>query len=146
MNVAGFQGGSAHERLCRADPMGIDRPPFSGCFGDGHVYSFGLKPGAHSGNPEEDSPVPKGRTSARLITAAGATRSVLVMFGFLLEWPTILTLAMFPVLVFMYWRPSMSEERDAFGEKYAVYKRITPAFIPWIRQGRRDQNAPLPGS
>ena len=27
---------------------------------------------------------------------------VLVMFGFLLQWPTILTLAMFPALVFMY--------------------------------------------
>lgn len=27
---------------------------------------------------------------------------ILVMFGFLLQWPTLLTLAMFPVLVFMY--------------------------------------------
>ena len=29
---------------------------------------------------------------------------VLIMFGFLLQWPTILTLAMFPVLVWMYVR------------------------------------------
>jgi protein-S-isoprenylcysteine O-methyltransferase Ste14 len=29
---------------------------------------------------------------------------ILVMFGFLFQWPTLLTLAMFPVLVFMYVR------------------------------------------
>lgn len=67
---------------------------------------------------------------------------VLVMFGFLLEWPTILTLAMFPVLVFMYWRLARSEEKDtlaAFGERYAAYKRVTPAFLP--RLTRRDRGA-----
>jgi len=67
---------------------------------------------------------------------------VLVMFGFLLEWPTILTLAMFPVLVFMYWRLARSEEKDtlaAFGERYAAYTRVTPAFLP--RLTRRDRNA-----
>jgi protein-S-isoprenylcysteine O-methyltransferase Ste14 len=36
---------------------------------------------------------------------------VLIMFGFLLQWPTILTLAMFPVLVWMYVRLARSEER-----------------------------------
>ena len=36
---------------------------------------------------------------------------VLVMFGFLLQWPTVLTLAMFPILVVMYWRLAKSEER-----------------------------------
>ena len=63
---------------------------------------------------------------------------VLVMFGFLMQWPTILTLAMFPVLVFMYWRLSMTEEREAlatFGEQYAAYRQVTPAFFP--RLGRR---------
>jgi protein-S-isoprenylcysteine O-methyltransferase Ste14 len=66
---------------------------------------------------------------------------VAVMFGFLLQWPTILTVAMFPVLVFMYWRLSMTEEKEAmaaFGEAYAAYKRTTPAFFP--RLGRRDRN------
>jgi protein-S-isoprenylcysteine O-methyltransferase Ste14 len=65
---------------------------------------------------------------------------VLVMFGFLLEWPTILTLAMFPFLVFMYWRLSMNEEKEAlatFGEPYAAYRRATPAFFP--RLGRRGR-------
>ena len=43
------------------------------------------------------------------------------MFGFLLQWPTLLTLAMFPVLVVMYVRLAISEERDsekAFGEAW----------------------------
>jgi protein-S-isoprenylcysteine O-methyltransferase Ste14 len=36
---------------------------------------------------------------------------ILVMFGFLLQWPTLLTLAMFPVLVWMYVRLARQEER-----------------------------------
>jgi protein-S-isoprenylcysteine O-methyltransferase Ste14 len=58
---------------------------------------------------------------------------VLVMFGFLLQWPTLLTLAMFPVLVFMYVRLAIAEEREAlaeFGPTYAQYMRNVPAFIP----------------
>lgn len=58
---------------------------------------------------------------------------VLVMFGFLLQWPTLLTLAMFPVLVFMYARLARIEEREAlveFGAAYEQYMRETPAFIP----------------
>ena len=62
---------------------------------------------------------------------------VLVMFGFLLQWPTILTLAMFPVLVWMYASLARQEERDAFstfGEAYAAYAAQVPAFIPrWHR-------------
>lgn len=37
---------------------------------------------------------------------------ILVMFGFLLQWPTLLTLAMFPVLVWMYVRLARQEERE----------------------------------
>jgi protein-S-isoprenylcysteine O-methyltransferase Ste14 len=58
---------------------------------------------------------------------------VITMFGFLLQWPTILTVAMFPVLVFMYWRLALAEEREVtaeFGETYLAYKAVTPAFIP----------------
>lgn len=58
---------------------------------------------------------------------------VLIMFGFLLQWPTLLTLAMFPVLVFMYMRLAKSEERDIeaeFGEAYKSYAAVTPRFIP----------------
>lgn len=61
---------------------------------------------------------------------------VLIMFGFLLQWPTILTILMFPVLVFMYARLAVSEEKEMerdFGKHYREYKEKTPAFIPNIR-------------
>jgi protein-S-isoprenylcysteine O-methyltransferase Ste14 len=58
---------------------------------------------------------------------------VLILFGFLLQWPTILTLAMFPVLVFMYGYLAKREEADMaaqFGKAYESYVAITPRFIP----------------
>ncbi len=58
---------------------------------------------------------------------------VLVMSGFLLQWPALLTLAMFPVLVFMYVRLARAEEREAlaeFGPAYETYMRAVPAFVP----------------
>jgi protein-S-isoprenylcysteine O-methyltransferase Ste14 len=64
---------------------------------------------------------------------------IAIMFGFLLQWPTILTLAMFPVLVFMYARLAKREERemtDGLGAAYRDYARTTPAFIPRLRQAR----------
>jgi protein-S-isoprenylcysteine O-methyltransferase Ste14 len=69
---------------------------------------------------------------------------VLIMFGFLLQWPTILTLAMFPVLCFMYVRLAISEEHDAqhcFGEQWAAYAARTPRFIPHLRGGSRPRAA-----
>ena len=35
-----------------------------------------------------------------------------IMVGFLLQWPTIPTLVMFPVLVYVYWRLARTEERE----------------------------------
>ena len=58
---------------------------------------------------------------------------IVIMFGFLLQWPTLPTLAMFPVLVFMYARLARREEQEtraAFGEAYARYAQNVPAFIP----------------
>ena len=58
---------------------------------------------------------------------------VLVMFGFLLQWPTLVTLAMFPVLTIMYVRLARSEEREAlasYGDAYKTYMSQVPAFIP----------------
>ena len=58
---------------------------------------------------------------------------VLIMFGFLLQWPTILTLVMFPILVWMYVRLALKEERDAeteFGDEYRAYTAVTPRFWP----------------
>jgi protein-S-isoprenylcysteine O-methyltransferase Ste14 len=61
---------------------------------------------------------------------------ILIMLGFLFQWPTILTLLMFPVLVWMYTRLAKSEEADAkkeFGEVWNTYASKTPAFIPRLK-------------
>ncbi len=58
---------------------------------------------------------------------------ILIMIGFLLQWPTLITLVMFPILVMMYVRLARREEREAlaeFGDVYANYAAATPAFIP----------------
>lgn len=58
---------------------------------------------------------------------------VLIMFGFLVQWPTILTLAMFPVLVYMYVHLARREDREVaaeFGAAYTRYATRVPAFIP----------------
>lgn len=60
---------------------------------------------------------------------------VLIMFGFLLQWPTLVTLAMFPALVFMYAYLARHEEADMraqFGEAYLRYAARTPRFIPGL--------------
>lgn len=60
---------------------------------------------------------------------------VLVMLGFLLQWPTLLTLAMFPVLVAMYVHLAREEEREAlkqFGDEYRRYMARTPGYFPHI--------------
>lgn len=62
------------------------------------------------------------------------------MFGFLLQWPTLLTLAMFPVPVFMYVRLAISEEHDSereFGEAWGAYAAETPRFILTWGDGSR---------
>ena len=56
--------------------------------------------------------------------------------GFLVQWPTLLTLIMFPILVMMYVRLAHREEREIsaeFGEAYTRYTARTPAFFPHLR-------------
>ncbi len=58
---------------------------------------------------------------------------VMIMFGFLLQWPTILTVIMFPILVYMYYRLARREEQDSretFGQAWEIYAAHVPAFIP----------------
>lgn len=67
---------------------------------------------------------------------------ILIMVGFLVQWPTVLTLAMFPVLVVMYWRLALREEQDVraeLGDEYARYAARVPAFVP--RFGRMMQGS-----
>jgi len=73
---------------------------------------------------------------------------VLIMFGFLIQWPTLLTLAMFPVLTYMYVRLAQREERDVaaeFGDAYRRYAARTPAFVPrWHRLSGADTGRGAP--
>lgn len=68
---------------------------------------------------------------------------VLIMFGFLLQWPTLVTLVMFPVLVTMYVRLAGREEKEAyatFGEDWERYAARVPRFFPRSRD--RVENWP----
>lgn len=62
---------------------------------------------------------------------------IIIMFGFLLQWPTLPTIIMFPILVYVYVRLAKREEQESlkvFGEAYTNYMRETPAFIPGLNQ------------
>ena len=64
------------------------------------------------------------------------TAFIVIMVGFLVQWPTLPTLLMFPVLVWLYIRLARREEKEAlamFGEQYAQYAENTPRFIPELR-------------
>ena len=62
---------------------------------------------------------------------------VLILLGFLLQWPTLLTLVMFPILLIMYARLAINEEaemRKQFGAEFDAYAANTPRFVPaWRR-------------
>jgi protein-S-isoprenylcysteine O-methyltransferase Ste14 len=63
---------------------------------------------------------------------------VIIMFGFLVQWPTLPTLVMFPILVWTYVRLAKREEGAAlneFGDLYREYMRRVPAFIPKRHSG-----------
>jgi len=69
---------------------------------------------------------------------------MLIMLGFLIQWPTLLTLVMFPILVWMYVRLAQHEEREVraeFGDTYTGYASTTPAFVPRLGWTRRRQRA-----
>lgn len=66
---------------------------------------------------------------------------VVIMLGFLLQWPTLISLLMFPILVAMYVRLARREEAEAvaeFGDAYSVYKKTVPAFFPHLYRISRE--------
>ncbi|MBX3646330.1 MAG: hypothetical protein KF766_01520 [Rhodocyclaceae bacterium] len=67
---------------------------------------------------------------------------IAIMIGFLLQWPTLLTLVIFPVLVVSYIRLAQREELQAataFANVWSNYARVTPAFIPkWSAEADRS--------
>jgi len=69
----------------------------------------------------------------RLVRHPQYSGFVLTIIGFLVQWPTIITLLMAPILLVMYARLSKREEKEMteqFGERYLKYKKEVPAFVP----------------
>lgn len=68
----------------------------------------------------------------------------LIAIGFLIQWPTIITLGMFPVVLYLYYRLSKYEERklfEKFGKVFTDYRDSTPAFVPvWRRSLLKSQS------
>lgn len=61
---------------------------------------------------------------------------VLILLGFLLQWPTLLTLLMFPILIMMYARLAITEDEamaKRFGAEFHAYAARTPRFLPFLR-------------
>lgn len=59
----------------------------------------------------------------------------LITVGMLIQWPTLLTLIMWPILMFSYYRLAMREEKEMeryFGREYREYKSKTPSFVPGL--------------
>jgi protein-S-isoprenylcysteine O-methyltransferase Ste14 len=71
---------------------------------------------------------------------------ILIMAGFLLQWPTLATLVMFPVLLYVYRRLAIREEREVraeLGQAYDRYAARVPRFIPHPHQAPAELAAPL---
>jgi len=61
----------------------------------------------------------------------------LITVGMLIQWPTIITLVMWPILMYAYYRLAMREEREMeerFGDAYREYRERVPAFLPRFRR------------
>lgn len=62
----------------------------------------------------------------------------IITIGFLIQWPTILTLIMWPLVFMMYFRLARREENrleEKFDIDYLNYKKAVPMFVPRLRFG-----------
>lgn len=69
----------------------------------------------------------------------------LVTVGMLIQWPTALTLLMWPILTLAYWRLARREEREMlerFGPVYEAYRAAVPGYVPRLRRGESDPDEP----
>lgn len=73
----------------------------------------------------------------RLMRHPQYTGFFLFLFGSLVNWPTLPTLLMFPVLLWIYFRLARAEELEAesaFGEAYRDYRQRSGMFFPKLRK------------
>jgi protein-S-isoprenylcysteine O-methyltransferase Ste14 len=66
----------------------------------------------------------------------------IIVFGEgIVHWPTIVSVAAFPIIVFAYWMLARKEERqmlETFGDEYRAYMERVPMFIP-LGRGEEDR-------
>ncbi len=78
----------------------------------------------------------------RLVRHPQYTGFLLVVVAFLVQWPTIITLVMFPILAVQYYRLAKREEADLaehFGGRWALYQVRTSMLIPgWPADEQRQ--------
>lgn len=82
-----------------------------------------------------------------VIRHAQYTGIMLAVFGQIIHWPTIITLALFPIIVLVYVRLAMREEKQMiaqFGTAYQNYMREVPRFFPRRRDWGRLLGAARP--
>jgi len=61
---------------------------------------------------------------------------ILITVGMLIQWPTLITLAMWPILMFAYFRLARREElamEALHGELFKQYQAQTPMFFPSLK-------------
>ncbi len=78
----------------------------------------------------------------RLVRHPQYSALFLIMIGMLIQWPTIITAAMWPILMFMYYRLARREEKEMesrFGDQYVTYGQRVPMF--WPRLAMASQTA-----
>jgi len=62
---------------------------------------------------------------------------LLITGGLLVQWPSIFTAILWPILVFMYYRLAKKEDSECekeFGEQFRQYKSSVPGFLPRLRK------------
>ncbi len=73
---------------------------------------------------------------------------ILAVFGQIVHWPTIITLVLFPVIVFAYVRLARKEEKGMlnwFGAAFQEYRQRVPMFVPRRGDWKRMFNALVSG-
>ncbi|KJZ60080.1 methyltransferase family protein [Pseudomonas fluorescens] len=67
------------------------------------------------------------------------TGIMLAVFGQVIHWPTVITLLLFPLIVWAYVRLAKREElalTERFGEEYQTYRQRVPMLFPHLRNWR----------
>jgi len=65
---------------------------------------------------------------------------MILTIGALVQWPTIITAAMWPILMLMYYRLARREEKEMesrFGDQYMTYRQRVPMFWPRLASASR---------